>query len=91
LDALAQRIPLVATPLAVEGIDLRDGEEVSLAESGPTFAAAIKRLFEDPASGQAMADRGREFVEREFSWQRVGRELRDAYALVHPDPRVVPK
>jgi sugar transferase (PEP-CTERM/EpsH1 system associated) len=91
LDALAQRIPLVATPLAVEGIRLRDGDQVMLADAGPTFAAAIKRLFENPAKAQAMADRGREFVEREFSWQRVGRELLHAYALVHEDPRAVSK
>jgi glycosyltransferase involved in cell wall biosynthesis len=91
LDALAQRIPLIATPLAVEGIDVRDGDQAVLAETGPTFAAGIKRLFENPAAGQMMADRGREFVEREFSWQRVGRELLHAYALVHSDPRAVSK
>jgi glycosyltransferase involved in cell wall biosynthesis len=82
LDALAQRIPLVATSLAVEGIGLRSGEQVMLADTGPAFAASLKRLFEEPAAGQAMADRGREFVEREYSWQRVGRDLRRAYDLV---------
>ena len=83
LDALAQRIPLVATQLAVEGLDLKGGEEVMLADTAPAFVAALKRLFENPAASAAIADRGRAFVEREYAWERVGQRLLRAYELLH--------
>lgn len=91
LDALAQRIPLVATSVAVEGLALRSGEQVLLANTVPGFVEALRRLFKDPASGESMADRGRSFVEREYSWERVGQQLLRAYQLVDAGSEVVSK
>ncbi|MCR6497264.1 glycosyltransferase [Thermomonas sp. S9] len=65
--AMAHGLPVVATPLAAEGMALRDGEHVLLAEDAPAFAQAVLRLHTDAALWQQLADNGRAHVARHFS------------------------
>ena len=80
LDALAQGIPLVATPMAVEGIPVRNGHEALLARAPRSFADAVCSLFEDPAVGERLASSGRALMESSFSWAVIGKRLRKAYS-----------
>ena len=48
LEAMAAGLPVVATPLAAEGLDLVDGEEVFLAESSEALANGVIALCRDP-------------------------------------------
>jgi polysaccharide biosynthesis protein PslH len=57
LEAMALRTPIVATARAVEGIDVRHGEHVLIAETPPAFAAAIEQVLRDPAGAREMAER----------------------------------
>lgn len=57
LETLAAGKALVATPLAVAGLDVRDGDHVLLAEGPAAFADAVSGLLDDP---QARADLGRQ-------------------------------
>lgn len=66
-QAMAHGLPVVATPLAAEGMHLRDGEDVLLAGDPDAFAAAIVRLYRDPALWQRLAAHGRANVARHFS------------------------
>lgn len=79
LDALAQGIPLVASRLAVEGIPARNGHEALLADDARPFADAVCSLFDDPATGERLAQCGRALVESCFSWGVIGARLRAAY------------
>jgi glycosyltransferase involved in cell wall biosynthesis len=78
LNALAQGIPLVATTMAVEGIGVRHGVHALLADDEAGFASAAQRLFEDPSLARELARAGRLLVESRFSWNEIGRDLRDA-------------
>ena len=62
LHALAAGKAVVATPRAVAGLGLRDGEEVAVAETPATFATAITRLLRAPEARAAMGAAARRWA-----------------------------
>lgn len=58
LEAWSARVPVVATSLAVEGLPARHGENLFIAETPVEFAAALQRLYTDPALRERLADAG---------------------------------
>ena len=78
LDAMAQGIPIVATRMAVEGIDIVDGENALIADDPSTFCDALLRLFDDRELGERLARRARKLVEEAFAWPVVGERFRSA-------------
>lgn len=64
---MAHGQPVVATSCAVEGMHLRDGEDVLVADTPEPFAQAVLRAYRDPDLWSRMAAGGRENVARHFS------------------------
>jgi len=56
LDAMAFGKAMVATPLAVEGLNLKDGDELLLAESDQEFAGAIGELLSNAPRRQRLSE-----------------------------------
>jgi glycosyltransferase involved in cell wall biosynthesis len=79
LEALAMARPVVATPLAVEGID-RGGDDVrsilAVGADETALATEIDRLLADPEARRAMGRDGRALVLRRYTWDACA----DAYA-----------
>ncbi|MDP9170000.1 MAG: glycosyltransferase family 4 protein, partial [Acidobacteriota bacterium] len=69
LEAWAAGRPVVATPLAAEGLDARDGDNILLATSPVAFAEAIHRLLEHPEERQRLGRGGRLNFEAQYTWQ----------------------
>ena len=65
LEGLAVGKPMVSTTLGCEGVRVRGGEHLLVADGADAFAAAIARLFEHPGLGHALGSAGRGLVERE--------------------------
>lgn len=80
--SMAHGQPVVATPTAVEGMHLRDGHDVLVAESADDFADAVLRLYRDESVWQALAEHGRENVRAHFSLDAA----RDTVRRVFLDP-----
>lgn len=57
IEAAAAGVPIVSTAFGVEGLDLRPGEEVLLADTPNEFAEAVRRLVDEPDLGQVLARR----------------------------------
>lgn len=75
LEALAAQQAVVATPQALEGLDLVAGEHAWCAESPPEWVVALSRLFDDPPARCRLAANGRSLVERRYSWPSCLAEL----------------
>jgi len=71
LEAMAMARPVVVSPMGLEGIDARDGEELLVAESAQNFADQVGRVLEGDVSGEALGQAARRKVMRDFSWERV--------------------
>ncbi len=75
-QSLARGLPVVATPGAVEGMFLQDGEGALSAESASDFADAIVRLYGDPDLWQRLRCSGLENTLRHFSREAAQAQLR---------------
>jgi len=62
IQALMAGTPTVTTSIGAEGLDLRDGEHVLIADDADGFATAIARLIEDEPLAHALAERARAHV-----------------------------
>ncbi|MFA5114045.1 MAG: glycoside hydrolase family 99-like domain-containing protein [Candidatus Margulisiibacteriota bacterium] len=65
--SMAYGVPVVATPLAAEGMNLTPGEDVLTAERPAEFAAAVTRLYNDELLWHRLSQGGLENVRRHFS------------------------
>lgn len=79
LDAMAQGKAIVSTSLGAEGIDIRDGEHIVIADDAAAFAARIVALLRDPARRRALGDAARVRAEERYAWSMLGRRLADVY------------
>lgn len=80
-QSLAHGLPVVATPIAVEGMHLVDGASVLIAENADDFAEAVLRLYEEEPLWQRLSRGGLEVMETHFSFAAAERALREALAL----------
>lgn len=75
LEAMACARPVVSTSLGVEGIPVRNGEHLLIADQPRDFADAILSLLHDQAAGgqcsRALGKAARAFVEKHFSWDAI--------------------
>jgi glycosyltransferase involved in cell wall biosynthesis len=78
--SMAHGQPVVATPIAVEGMHLVAGEEVMVAETAEEFAAAVVNLYHDEALWSRLSANGLENVRRHFSFDAA----RTALARILP-------
>jgi glycosyltransferase involved in cell wall biosynthesis len=80
LDALSMGVPIVATTMAYEGIDVVPEEDVLVADDPAAFVRQVKRLVDDPALRAKLSANGRAFVERNFSWPVIGRNMQQSFS-----------
>ncbi len=80
-SSMSYGVPVVATTIAAEGMDLCDGEDVLIADSPEAFAAAIVRAYEDEALWARLVEGGRRNIERCFSSAVAERQLKDILSL----------
>jgi glycosyltransferase involved in cell wall biosynthesis len=73
IEALAHGLPVLATPRATAGLEVRDGEHCLIAQDGESFAAAIVRVLRDGAP--ELGRRGRELAAERYSIEALGELL----------------
>lgn len=74
-EAMAMGKAVVSTPLGAEGLPIRDGENVMLADEPESFANAVVRLLQSSELRNNLGRAAREFVEQKYSWVSVAAEL----------------
>lgn len=79
LDAMANGVPIVAHPVAVEGINLNPGKDVLTAAGADELAASAVRVLEDDALATRLRRNAYEVVDRNYSSEAVGVRLVDLY------------
>lgn len=81
MEAFAAGKAVVASALAVEGMDVRDGHEFLLAESAEEFAQRISTLLSDPEERKRLAHNGRRWA---VGFQQRGRTAQ-AYETLYSE------
>ncbi len=70
-EAMAAKIPVVSTTVGAEGLDIRDGENIAIADSAQDFADRCLELLADSDARRRMAANAWETVSACYSWQVV--------------------
>jgi len=80
LEALMLGKPIVATTMAIEGIDLVPGTHVEVADTPAAFAAACVSLMRDAARRRRLGEAGRQRAIELYQWTRIGDLAAEAVA-----------
>ncbi|HKG20612.1 MAG TPA: glycosyltransferase, partial [Blastocatellia bacterium] len=70
-EAMAMARPVVSTTVGAEGLPLKDGEEILIADAPEEFAERVVRVLSDEALGARMGERGRAVVCSRFGWDHA--------------------
>ncbi len=71
LEYLAAGKPVVATAKGAEGLAVKDGHDILLAEGGKETAARILELIRDESAARDLGRRGRELVRTKYDWRVI--------------------
>ena len=80
LDAWRWGLPVVSTTIGAEGIDYNDGQDLIIADDAAEFAAAVARVWSDPALARQLAAGGRATINRAYDWRSIYRQWDDIYS-----------
>lgn len=82
LEAMATETPIVATSTAVEGLGVKDGVEVMIANDARSMAEKTIKLLKHKAQRQALAKAGKRFVAKKYDWELIAKKLDIIYQAV---------
>jgi glycosyltransferase involved in cell wall biosynthesis len=79
LEAMAMRVPVVATSMACEGLSLENEHHLLIADTPQDFASGIIRLFDDERLSDMITNNAYKLVTEKFSWDNLCHELEKVY------------
>ncbi len=74
-EALAMEMPMVSTTVGAEGLPIRDGEELLIADTPEAFAKAVIRILSDSGFAAELGNRAAFSIREKFGWGRVAAQF----------------
>jgi len=93
-EAMAMGKAVVSTAIGAEGLPVRDGEHLLLADQPVAFASAVVRVLRDPDSRRRLESAARALVVEQYDWSAVAHDLDRALTRIaqgSPTPVGVPR
>lgn len=75
VTSLSYGVPCVATPMAVEGMNLEDGVDIFVGDSPREFADRLVTLYENQPTWESVSDHALAYVNRNFSLEVYQQQL----------------
>lgn len=79
LEAAAAKCAIVSTSLGAEGLGLRDGQDLLIADTAADFAGAIARLLGDRRLRAQLGASAHDSIRSRFDWPMLAGELEGLY------------
>lgn len=79
-ESMAMGTPVVSTTIGAQGLDLRHGEDLLLADTPESFVRETVRVLMDADLRSHLERQGGRTVRARFSWTTLGQKLSDYYA-----------
>jgi len=76
---MAMGIPVVATSIAADGIDVMRNETILIGDTAQEFAAETVRILRDKKLNLKIGSAGRKLVEKKYSWESIAQDLDKIY------------
>jgi glycosyltransferase involved in cell wall biosynthesis len=74
-EAMAMAMPIVSTTIGAEGLPVKDGVNILIANSAEEFAQRVTDLLQHPANASKLGKAARQLVELEYSWTAVATQF----------------
>jgi sugar transferase (PEP-CTERM/EpsH1 system associated) len=75
LEAMAMGVPVVATPAAIQGLEVTHGVELLIGKTPQEFAAHVVQLLSDAELRRKITERARRKLNETYNWDIIGRRL----------------
>lgn len=82
LEAMALGAPVVSTTVGCEGLEVRHGEHLLVADEAQAFADAVCDVLCDQDLRRRLTAAAREKVRRRYDWRILGRNMESTYSAV---------
>jgi len=84
LNALSMAKPVVTTSVGAEGIDIKNGEHLLIADNPQDFAEKTLYLLRHPEYATKLGNTGRKRMVEHYDWEIIGKKMSEIYEkLVH--------
>jgi len=70
-EAMAARVPVVATSVGAQGLNVEDGVHLRIADEAGPFAEAVMELMVDREEARRLVQAAYERVEQQYSWAGI--------------------
>lgn len=80
VESLAIRTPVISTTIGAQGLDLRHGENILLADTAQDFVQETARALKDAKLRKHLELAGLQTARARFSWKMIGAQLADVYS-----------
>lgn len=82
LEAMACSTPVVASKIAVEGLNVENGKHVLISNDANELADLTIKVLTDKKLWQQLSKNGKKFVQDHYDWQIISRKLDTIYQKV---------
>lgn len=79
LEYMAAGKPVVSTSIGAEGIHVKDGTDILLADTPIQFATAIAKLLNDKILANRVGMNGEKIVAEQYNWEKIQDKLNTFY------------
>jgi glycosyltransferase involved in cell wall biosynthesis len=70
-EAMAAGVPVVATSVGAQGIEIEDGKHLYVADNETAFTAAVVSLLENSHKAEELAQAAQKHVRERYSWKAI--------------------
>jgi len=79
LDAIAMGKAIVSTSIGAEGLEVKNGEHILIADDPVSFVSQILRIFKNLNLRTNLGNSAKNLVEKKYSWKIIGKKLNSLY------------
>jgi glycosyltransferase involved in cell wall biosynthesis len=84
LEAFAAKVPVISTAMGAQGLQVKPGEHLLIAESAAEFVDAMKQLWTDQRLVNKLTEKGLALVKENYSWDVTARTIKKAINELGP-------
>ncbi|MBC6952090.1 glycosyltransferase [candidate division KSB1 bacterium] len=79
IEPLALGVPVVATSVGVEGLEVIQGEDILVADQPQAFARHVVRVLQEPSLREKLRQGGMAVIRKQYDWDPIVARLEEMY------------
>lgn len=84
LAAMACGLPIISTKTGIEGLAVKNGESVLIANSPDEFVFQVKKVLHDRGLYETLRQNAHTLILKKYNWKTIAKDLENAYKKIKP-------